>query len=209
MHCSSSVCNSFCISAAGWMDDSLLLGVFWPIFCLPSILPVPPCALPWHQVCCVLQDRISMLHVLLKLLKKSSYVWCTGHQATSTKYRRGHCCTGNSTMPKESSRPSLSTGLCLAACHTTTRVSLPCDLCTSITAVCVDDRYSKGCMPIANLFRNCSYYWVFAAFVSYFINHPLYTPPLATRSAIALSLALVCQLCNLRQVSACVVGNAV
>ena len=25
--------------------------------------------------------------------------------------------------------------------------------------------------------QNCSYYWGFAAFVSYFINHPLYSPP--------------------------------
>lgn len=24
-------------------------------------------------------------------------------------------------------------------------------------------------------FQNCSYYWGFAAFVSYFVNHPLYT----------------------------------
>lgn len=64
-------------------------------------------------------------------------------------------------------------------------------------------RYSKGFMPIANLFRNCSYYWVFAAFVSYFINHPLYTPPPIARSAVALSLAMVCQLCNLRQAPLC------
>ncbi|DBA68491.1 hypothetical protein WJX79_009354 [Trebouxia sp. C0005] len=59
-------------------------------------------------------------------------------------------------------------------------------------------RYSKGSMPIANLYRNCTYYWVFAAFVSYFINHPLYTPPPVQRSAVALTLAMVCQLCNLR-----------
>lgn len=59
-------------------------------------------------------------------------------------------------------------------------------------------RYSKVSMPIANLYRNCSYYWVFAAFVSYFINHPLYTPPPVQRSAVALTLAMVCQLCNLR-----------
>ena len=32
-------------------------------------------------------------------------------------------------------------------------------------------------MPLFNLFKNCSYYWGFAAFVSYFVNHPLYTPP--------------------------------
>jgi len=36
-------------------------------------------------------------------------------------------------------------------------------------------RFSHGTMPIMNLFRNCGYYWGFAAFMSYFINHPLYT----------------------------------
>lgn len=37
-------------------------------------------------------------------------------------------------------------------------------------------RFSNATMPRQNVFKNCSYYWAFAAFVSYFINHPLYTP---------------------------------
>lgn len=36
--------------------------------------------------------------------------------------------------------------------------------------------FSHATMPIFNLFRNCGYYWSFAAFMSYFINHPQYTP---------------------------------
>lgn len=32
-------------------------------------------------------------------------------------------------------------------------------------------------MPIMNLFKNCGYYWGFAAYVAYHVNHPLYTAP--------------------------------
>lgn len=39
-------------------------------------------------------------------------------------------------------------------------------------------RFSHATMPIGNLFKNCSYYWGFAFFVGYYMNHPLYTPPL-------------------------------
>ncbi|CAH8601165.1 unnamed protein product [Schistosoma curassoni] len=38
-------------------------------------------------------------------------------------------------------------------------------------------RFSHATMPLRNLFVNCSYYFGFALFISYFTNHHLYTPP--------------------------------
>lgn len=38
-------------------------------------------------------------------------------------------------------------------------------------------RFSHATMPFSNLFKNCGYYWGFAAWVAFFVNHPLYTPP--------------------------------
>mmetsp|Transcript_25782 Transcript_25782/g.56172 ORF Transcript_25782/g.56172 Transcript_25782/m.56172 type:complete len:308 (+) Transcript_25782:189-1112(+) len=59
-------------------------------------------------------------------------------------------------------------------------------------------RFGHATMPIFNLFKNCGYYWGCAAFVGYFVNHPLYTPPSELQSKVALGLAVLAQLANLR-----------
>lgn len=53
-------------------------------------------------------------------------------------------------------------------------------------------------MPVFNLYRNCSYYWAFGAYISWFINHPLYSPPDVTRTIVLLTAGFCCELANLK-----------
>nr|CAG4650294.1 EOG090X097L [Sida crystallina] len=57
-------------------------------------------------------------------------------------------------------------------------------------------RFSHATMPVRNLFRNCGYYWLFAAYVAYHINHPLYTAPCLSQTYIALAAWTICELGN-------------
>ena len=47
-------------------------------------------------------------------------------------------------------------------------------------------------MPVFNLFKNCSYYWGFTAYVAYHVNHPLFTPPPQMQMWAALAAFTVC-----------------
>ncbi|XP_002131090.2 very-long-chain enoyl-CoA reductase-like [Ciona intestinalis] len=59
-------------------------------------------------------------------------------------------------------------------------------------------RFSHGTMPIKNLFKNCSYYWTFAAWPAYLINHPLYTPAMYgdVQIYVGLVIFILCELGN-------------
>jgi len=57
-------------------------------------------------------------------------------------------------------------------------------------------RFSHGTMPIFNLFKNCSYYWGFAALVAYGVNTPEVEGFTPLRSFVALSFFMLFEICN-------------
>ncbi|XP_042185094.1 very-long-chain enoyl-CoA reductase isoform X2 [Oncorhynchus tshawytscha] len=59
-------------------------------------------------------------------------------------------------------------------------------------------RFSDGTLPLQIIMRNCLYYWGFSAWLAYYINHPLYTPPSYGNLQIysALVLFMLCEAGN-------------
>ncbi|KAL7850833.1 hypothetical protein AOLI_G00211890 [Acnodon oligacanthus] len=59
-------------------------------------------------------------------------------------------------------------------------------------------RFSHGTLPVQTIMLNCLYYWGFAAWLAYYINHPLYTTPTYGKPQICCALFsfLVCECGN-------------
>ncbi|XP_013783850.1 very-long-chain enoyl-CoA reductase-like [Limulus polyphemus] len=80
-------------------------------------------------------------------------------------------------------RPALLYGVEAASVpkHTVVHLAAMCwsiHYCKRIIETLFVHRFSHGTMPIKNLFKNCSYYWLFGLYIGYYINHPLYMPPM-------------------------------
>nr|XP_043633794.1 very-long-chain enoyl-CoA reductase [Erigeron canadensis] len=58
-------------------------------------------------------------------------------------------------------------------------------------------RFSHATSPVSNVFRNCAYYWSFACYIAYYVNHPFYTPVSDLQMKIGLGFGLIMQVSNL------------
>lgn len=58
-------------------------------------------------------------------------------------------------------------------------------------------RFSRPTMPLANLFKNCWYYWGFALAIGFPLAHPAYTPPGPTAVKVGAAIFALSELGNL------------
>eukprot|EP01079_Euglenida_sp_SAG-EU17-18_P011942 gene11942-2177_t len=58
-------------------------------------------------------------------------------------------------------------------------------------------KFSRPTMPMLNIFKNSAYYWLFAAFIGYYLCHPAYTAPGYGLAPVAVAGWAVCQCLNL------------
>lgn len=84
--------------------------------------------------------------------------------------------------------------------HTTAHIAAACYIthyAKRILETIFVHRFSHATMPIFNLFKNCSYYWLFTAYVAYHVNHPLFTSPIQSTVYMGLIGFILSELGNL------------
>uniref|UniRef100_A0AAY4D2G7 Trans-2,3-enoyl-CoA reductase-like 2a n=1 Tax=Denticeps clupeoides TaxID=299321 RepID=A0AAY4D2G7_9TELE len=109
--------------------------------------------LSWTMV--FMAEYIGPLLIYLLFYFRVPYVYTHKYALTASPYRVSMC-TCNS--------------LLACACHSFHYIK------RLIETIFVH-RFSHGTLPLRTIARNCVYYWGFAAWLAYYINHPLYTPP--------------------------------
>lgn len=57
-------------------------------------------------------------------------------------------------------------------------------------------RFSHATSPISNVYRNCAYYWLFGAYIAYFVNHPFYTPVSEKQMLVGFGISVISQISN-------------